>query len=178
MRDEYGADPAGGELADIARSGAREWERDMSAWESDAEMLRLRQRRLVNVLWEAMQRGDQVTVTTGDVTFTGKLVAARSDLAILETPDRRVGLNIAALNAVSINPGDGGVTGERVYGSFQAYLGMLEVEGHSCRFIGDGIDVRGRVTVVADDHVLVESEGGPGRWALTTEAIAAVVRRA
>jgi len=177
MREEYGKDPAGGELADIARSGAREWERDMSAWESDAEMLRLRQRRLVNVLWEAMQRGDQITVTTGDITFTGRLAAARHDLALLDTPDRRVALNIGALSSIAFAPGGDGVTGERTYGSFQAYLGMLEVEGHRCRFIGEGFDVRGTVTVVADDHVLVDAEGGPGRWALTTRDVAAVIRR-
>ncbi len=177
MRDDYGADPAGGELADIARSGAREWKRDMAAWESDAEMLRLRQRNLTNVLWEAMQRGDQVSVTTNDITFSGRLVAVRRDLALLETPDRQVALHVPALHALSITPGREGVTGDRTFGSFQAYLGMLEVEGHRCRFLGDGLDVRGRVEVVADDHVLVESEGGPGRWAIAIESVAAVIRR-
>lgn len=177
MPDDYGADPVGGELADVARRGAREWERDMAAWESDAEMLRLRQRRLINVLWEAMQRGDTVTVVVGGITFSGQLAAARQDLALLDTPDRRVALNVRALEAVSMSPGTVGVTGERVYGSFQAFLGMLEVEGHLCRFIGKGFDVRGSVAAVADDHVLVETEGGPGSWALATGAVAAVVQR-
>lgn len=171
---DYGFDPAGGELADVARRGAREWERDMAAWESDAEMLRLRQRSLVNVLWEAMQRGDQATIAAAGHTFSGRIEAARQDLAVVVSGEVRVVVNLAAVDAVHLSPGAGGTGGDRTYGSFRAFLGMLEVEGSAVRIIGRKIDVRGRVEVVADDHVLLDALGG-GRWAIVLSRIAAVI---
>ncbi len=172
---DYAFDPTSGELADVARSGAREWERDMAAWESDAEQLRLRRRRLVDALWEAMQRGDQVTVTLGEHTFTGRLTAARGDLAMLSTRSLSAALSIPAIDLVHFDSGSGGTTGERAYGSLRAYAGMLEVEGTLVRLLGDHIDVRGRVTVVAEDHLLVESPGG-NRWAVAWTKLAAIVK--
>lgn len=170
----YGDDPTGGDLADVARAGAREWQHEMAAWESDAEMLRLRQRHLGNLLWEAMQRGDRVTATAGRHSFTGALTAVRGDLAVLETPDVVAALHIPALDAVQLERAGGGVTGDRRYGSLRAYLGMLEVEAELVRIVGRDIDVTGRVVVAADDHVLLASPAG-GETAVAIPAIVAVV---
>jgi hypothetical protein len=142
----------------------------MAAWESDAEMLRLRQRHLGNVLWEAMQRGDRVTATAGRHSFTGTLAAVRGDLAVLETPDVSAALHIPALDAVQFERTGGGVAGDRTYGSLRAYLGMLEVEAERVRIVGHTIDVTGRVVVAADDHVLLAASGGE-----TVVAISAIV---
>ena len=172
---DYAFDPSSGDLNDIARSGAREWQRDMEAWESDAEQLRLRQRHLVDALWEAMQRGDSVTVTLGDHTFSGRLEAARGDLAIVVTDQVTLALNVGAIDAVRFERGAGGVSGDRTFGSLRAYAGMLEVEGPLVRVIGAGVDVRGRVRVVAEDHLLVDAAGG-GEWAIAWDAVAALVR--
>jgi len=170
----YGDDPTGGELADVARAGAREWQREMAVWESDAEMLRLRQRSIANLLWEAMQRGDRVTVTAGSHTLTGTLAAVRGDLALLETPDLVAALNIAAVDTVQLERAVGGATGDRTYGSLRAYLGMLEVEQAQVRVIGRDVDVTGRMVVVAGDHMLLVSPGG-AETAITITAIAAVM---
>ncbi len=171
---KYDFDPASGELADIARSGAREWERDMAAWEADAEQLRLRQRSLVDALWEAMQRGDHVTVTLGRHVFAGTLAAARGDLVLLDSQDVRMALNAAAIDLVHFDPGKQGTTGDRTFGSLRAYAGMLEVEGTVVRVIGDRVDVRGRVLVVAADHILLEPQKG-ARVAVAWAALAAIV---
>lgn len=173
-------DPFVGELADIARSGAREWERDMAAWESDAEMLRLRRRAISDVLWEAMQRGDLVTVVIAEHTFAGPLRAVRGDLAVLTVADATVAVNTASVHSVAMERASGGVSGDRTYGSFRAYLGMLEVEASPVRIVGERLDVRGRIEVVATDHVLVESLTaglGATRWAIATPAIGAVLTR-
>jgi hypothetical protein len=170
----YGDDPSGGRLADVARTGAREWQQEMAAWEGDAELLRLRQRTVGNVLWEAMQRGDRVTAAVGRHTFTGMLAAARGDLAILETPDMMVALHVGALDTVHLERSGGGVTGDRTYGSLRAYLGMLEVEAAEARIVGRDLDVSGRVIVAADDHVLLATPGG-GETAVGIPAIGAVV---
>ena len=170
----YGDDPTGGDLTDVARAGAREWQQEMAAWESDAEMLRLRQRHLGNVLWEAMQRGDRVTATAGGHSFTGTLTAVRGDLAVLETPDVTAALHIPALDAVQLEHSGGGVAGDRTYGSLRAYLGMLEVEARQVRIVGRTIDVTGRVVVAADDHVLLAPAAG-GETAVAIAAIVAVM---
>ena len=167
---DYAFDPSDGQLADVARSGAREWERDMAVWEADAEQLRLRQRAMVDVLWEAMQRGDAVTVTLGEHSFTGALTVARGDLAILETQDVTLAINVEAIDLVQFAAGGQGVAGDRTYGSLRAYAGMLEVEGVPVRLLGDHIDVTGRVVVVAEDHVLIEDPRGASHavaWSAT-----------
>lgn len=171
---DYGADPSGGELADIGRSGAREWALEMAAWETDAEVLRLRRRSIVNVLWEAMQRGDRVTLTLGRHSFTGKLEAARGDLAMVTTPELDVAINLSHVDAAHIERGAGGVVGDRTFGSLRAYLGMLEVDGVSVRILGRGVDVQGRVVVVAEDHLWVEPDSG-GESAIAIDALAAIV---
>ncbi len=171
---DYGFESAPDELADVARRGAREWERDMAAWESDAERLRLRGRTLPNVLWEAMQRGDDVTVRTAGHAFTGRLEAARNDLAVLVRDDLRIALSTTMIDALAMTTGGRGVAGDRTYGSFRAYLGMLEVEGPEVRLIGRDVDVRGRVEAVAKDHVLVVRGDGT-RWAIALESLAAVL---
>lgn len=173
---DYGTDPTEGDLADVARSGAREWQLEMAAWETDAETLRLRRRSLVNVLWEGMQRGDRATLTAGGHSFTGTLEAARGDLAILTTPELMVAVNLVRLDAVHLERTAGGVSGDRTFGSLRAYLGMLEVEGLEVRILGRGVDVRGRIVVVAEDHVLVSPPGG-GDTAVAMSAVAAIVRQ-
>lgn len=178
--DPFASDPFVGDLADVGRSGAREWERDMAAWETDAEMLRLRKRSLSAVLWEAMQRGDAVTVTVGGHTFSGPLVAARGDLAMITVGDSPVAVNVAAVDAVAMErTGSAGVTGDRTYGSFRAYLGMIEVEATVVRIVGTRIDVRGQIQIVGTDHVLVTSTPAAGsartEWAIPVPSIGAVI---
>lgn len=170
---DYGRDPSSGELADVARSGAREWERDMAAWEADAEQLRLRQRTIGRALWEAMQRGDHVSITLGEHEFAGSITAARGDLVMLRTRSLELALNVAAIDLVHLQPGRDGTTGDRTFGSLRAFAGMLEVEGTPTRILGEGVDVRGRLRVVADDHVMVE--GSAGQWIVAWAAIAAIV---
>jgi hypothetical protein len=145
----------------------------MAAWEGDAERLRQKRRGLVDVLWEAMQRGDRVTLGGAGHSFTGKLTIARGDLAVLATHETDVAVNIGAVDlATFVRDGDG-VSGDRSYRSFRAYLGMLEVEGMTVRLLGRDIDIVGRVDAVAADHVMVI---GTTEATVPITRIAAVVR--
>lgn len=145
----------------------------MAAWEGDAERLRHKRRTLVDVLWEAMQRGDRVTVSCHGHSFAGKLAAARGDLAVLATVDAEVAINLAAVDHVTFVRDGDGVTGDRSYGSFRAYLGMLEVEGPPVRLLGGDVDLAGRVDAVAADHVVVL---GPSETVVPIVRIVAIVR--
>jgi hypothetical protein len=170
---DHGFDPPAGDLADVSRSGAREWERETATWEADAETLRLRRRSLTKVLWEAMQRGDQVTIAAFGHTFSGSLTAVRKDLAMLVNADTHIAVRLGSVDSAHLTPGRGGETGDRTFGSFRAYLGMLEVEGTVVRLVGRDVDVRGRIEVVAEDHVLVAAMDG--RWAVAMPSIVAVI---
>ena len=145
----------------------------MAAWEGDAERLRQRGRTLIDVLWEAMQRGDRVSIAAAGHSFTGKLTAARGDLALLATTDAEVALNLGTVDLVTYVRDGEGVSGDRSFGSFFAYLGMLEVEGVEVRLLGRDLDLAGLVDAVAADHVMLL---GPTEGVVPITRIAAIVR--
>ena len=162
------------DLADVARRGAREWEREMAVGEADAEQLRMRGRSLTDVLWEAMQRGDIVTLILGERELTGRLLGARNDLAVVALSDGVAAVNLSSVDAARLGRGGEGTSGDRTYGSFRAYLGMLEVEGRPVVVLGRGVEVRGTVVAVAPDHLLVRATSDVN-WALPLRAVAAVL---
>lgn len=168
--------PAGDALADLSRLGARRYDREMAEAEDEAERFRLRGRTVVDTLWEAMNGGDTVTVILGSRRLVGSLLAARYDLAILQLPDATAAVRVGAIDAVSLGPPGEGVPGDRSYGSFVAYLRMLELEALEVSVLGDGIEVVGQILAVTADHLLVRSRSGT-RWMVPLRAVDAVVQR-
>ncbi|MBA2336358.1 MAG: hypothetical protein H0V96_01120 [Acidimicrobiia bacterium] len=168
--------PAGDDLADLSRLGARRYDREMAEAEDEAERFRLRGRTVVDTLWEAMNEGDTVTVILGARRLVGSLLAARYDLAILQLPDATAAVRVGAIDAVSLGPPGDGVPGDRSFGSFFAYLRMLELEALEVSVLGEGIEVVGQILAVTPDHLLMRSRPGT-RWMVPLRAVDAVVRR-
>ncbi|CAN5492196.1 MAG: hypothetical protein ACR2JP_11835 [Acidimicrobiia bacterium] len=164
----------GDDLGDVARRGAREYDLEMADAEQEAERFRLRGRTVVDTLWEAMNHGDGVTVTLGRRTLSGTLLAARNDLALLALPEALAAVRVGAIGAIRLDPAGQGVAGDRVYGSFVAYLRMLEIEEPPVTVLGDGFEVAGTVAAVTPDHILVATRS-PSRWVIPIRAIDAVI---
>lgn len=160
------------DLEGVARRGRRELLEEDSAAEFDTEQLRKRRRRLVDLCFEWMSRGDRITIGVGDDHFEGRLVAAVNDLLLLRTND----IEIAAVtDAVAFARSDGraksgGTSGTRSFGSFRAYLGAAEIDRIPVRLVGQGFDVTGIIDASTDDHWLVVDHQGV-EWALTDRAI-------
>lgn len=167
--------PVGGDLAAVSREGARRFDAEMADAEQEAERFRLRGRSVVDALWEAMHRGDAVTVTMGGRTLTGTLGAVRNDLAVLELPEALAAVRIGAVDAVRLDPGGPGVAGDRTHGSMAAYLRMLMLDGVPVTVLARGVEIGGVIEAVTPDHVLVAGRP-PSRWVVPFRSLQAVVR--
>ena len=159
------------DLEGVARRSRRELIEEDSVAESDTEQLRKRRRTLVDLCFEWMSRGDQVTIGVGEHQFEGQLVAAVNDLLVLRSKDVEVAASIAAISFARCDRRGafGGTTGERSVGSFRAYLGVAEVEQLPVRLVGTRFDVTGLIDASTDDHWLVIDRNGV-EWALPHHA--------
>lgn len=135
-------------------------------WEAeDVEQLTDQQRRrrqtIGDVAHEAMSRGDVVLVDRGEVRHRGVIVSVNDDLAVLETGDGIVNANLdGAMLAVSKRARSGGTVSDRGSRSFRARLAELEHTGEPVIIEGFELELRGRITVAATDHVaLADHEG-------------------
>jgi len=166
------------DLIGVARRGRREFEEEAAEAERDTEQLRRRRRRIVDLCFEWMSRGDLVGVGIGGRTFSGRLVAAVNDYVSLDTETSRVVINLnsvrfARSERVGAFPG---TTGERSVSSFRAELGRHEIEARPVRLLGagDGFDVTGVIVVSATDHVVVV-DSRRVEWLLPLEKLCCVV---
>ncbi len=160
------------DLEGVARTGHGDLVADAAEAEADTEHLRKRRRSLIDVCFEWMSRGDQVTVAAAGLQYTGRLSAALNDLLVLETDHQVVAVNTSAVEFVRSegHARVAGTSGERTAGSFRAYLGRHEVNGAPVRLIGTTFDVVGVVAACTDDHVLVCDEHDV-EWALPQRLI-------
>jgi hypothetical protein len=147
----------------------------MADAEQEAERFRLRGRTLVDVLWEAMNRGDSVSLVLGDRTLAGGLVAVRNDLALVQQPDALAAVRVGGIAAVKMSPGGEGVAGDRTYGSLAAYLRMLMLDRHAVTVLGHRVEVAGVIDAVSPDHILVATQA-QAQWAVPLRSLHAVVR--
>jgi len=172
-RGDWADDPAlrslGGalrrELGDELRAEAEESERV-------AALLLARQRHLRDVAYEAMSRGDLVSVLCGERAHQGHVVHVRGDLATLRTATRHVHVHLAGPIAVRIDERvrAGGTSDVGGASSFRAQL--LELEGSAVEVQATIADaVAGHLTAVALDHVSLE-DGASRVWALPTYSVA------
>jgi hypothetical protein len=164
----------GADLAAVSRRGAREFDSEMADAEAEAERYRLRGRTVVDAMWEAMNRGDSVSLVMGDRTLAGALVAVRNDLALLQQPDALAAVRIGGVDALRMDPGDEGVAGDRTHGSLASYLRMLMLDRVVVTVLGDRFEVTGVVEAVTPDHILVVAAAG--QWVVPIRSLHAVVR--
>ena len=166
------------DLDAVARRGRAELQAEATSAEHDTEVLRKRRRRLIDVCFEWMSRGDRVTVAVADRQFEGRLLVAVNDLIIVQTKTRRVAINIDLVQYVRSDRRSEfeGTTGDRAISSFRAGLGRHEIEQTPVHLIGrtTAIDLVGVIEASTDDHVLVRDQRGV-EWALTRSEIACAI---
>ena len=181
MTDKGGMSPWWSDHPDldgVARRGRAELEADAAAAEHDTELLRKRRRRLIDVCFEWMSRGDLVTIAVADRQFAGRLLAVVNDLIIVETKTPRVAINADVVQYVRSDrkAAFDGTIGDRTISSFRAGLGRHEVEQTAVRLIGrtPAIDVVGVIEASSDDHILLRDPQGFA-WALARSEIACAI---
>lgn len=135
---------------------------ELEITEAETEHGRLRHRTIPHVWEEAMHRGDGVSATTrtgiirGTVDFVGTDYATvvRDDTAWDIRLDRSVLSRVHRSNA----GGHTVIGGSR---TFKARLAEYEATGEPVSIILSWIEMRGRITVVATDHVVVRAGPDP-----------------
>jgi hypothetical protein len=166
------------DLDAVARRGRAELRAEAVEAEHDTELLRKRRRRLIDVCFEWMSRGDLVTVAVAERQFEGRLVAAVNDLIIVQTKTPQVAVNVDAVQFVRSDRRAefDGTTGDRTVSSFRAGLGRHEVEQTPVHLIGrsPAIDIVGTIEASTDDHVLLRDKRGK-EWALARREIACAI---
>lgn len=160
------------DLDGLARRGRGELTEEAAAGEADTEQLRKRRRSLVDLCFEWMSRGDQVSIGIGDHQFEGRIVAAVNDLVVLHTGEVEIAASVDAIDFVRSNrpATHPGTSGERAVSSFRAYLGAAEIDRSPVHLVGSGFDVEGIIDASTVDHWLVIDQNGV-QWALSRHAI-------
>lgn len=127
--------------------------------EYDAAKLAARQRRLGDVAFDAMSRGDLLAASTFGRAITGTVSHAREDLVEIETTAGSVDVNLAGPVRLSVveyahSLGRGRAEGA---GGFVARLREYELTGEQIEIVAPltGTATIGQVSAVAKDHVMV-----------------------
>ena len=145
--------------------------------ESETETGRRRRQTMIDIVTEAMHRGDTVTARFADTVVTGTVVAVGSDYFSVETPYEVGDLktDVVALS-VSKQP-EGGSSTKPGSMTFKARLAEYEQTGETVGLVlrdGRKWDAS-QLHVVAADHVAIGHEGEP-RTYLPLGEIAAAFR--
>jgi hypothetical protein len=164
------------ELAAMGQRFRDELRAEAEAYEQLAATDLLRGRALADVALELLHRGDVVAAAVGSRTFTGEVTYAAGDLLCVRTVSIDVDLALSgplALHVVESAPSGGRPRG-RGPSSFRARLAEHEQAGTTlevgCPALG--VELRGRLAAVAEDHVVVDADGR--RWYLGLVAVAYV----
>lgn len=170
--DDPGIRRAHQELRDAARLEAEEDERQ-------AALLAARSRRMADVAFEAMSRGDQIAAGVGDRMFTGQVVYAVGDLMTLEAAGATVDFNLDGPLRLRVihSARSGGGTRRDGPGSFRGRLLELETERGDVEVgspvLPDGL--RARLQVAAQDHLVLRDATG-AEWFVPLSWIGYVAR--
>ena len=176
---EHSAEEALADLARHLRLGAgQEWRAELEAAEIETHQHRLRRRTLRQVAEMLLHRGDLVTLQTGELRVTGTVTGCGLDYLTLETDSLCVDARLEHVSLLVAKRSAGGAETGETAPTWRAQLTEFEltqepVELHAPSLLGSR---KGRIRVVAADHVwLVEATGID--CYLPTGEIAAAVRR-
>lgn len=171
--DDTPIDPA------LARSLDALARREMEAGELDAADLAKRQRRLIDVAWQAVQSGTRLTIRVGEVEFTGLPVYARGDLVSLDTTYGTIEFQLGSVDAIreETTAFEAGRPVPAEAESFAARLALLQIGREPVEVVTLNATWRGEGTLdaVAVDHIVLETSSGPAY--VRTGSIACVIRR-
>lgn len=164
---------------DLRRRFDQEIRDDAAEDERLTEQRRLRHRRLTDAAADSMNRGDTVTVISGDRSLSGTLVASQGDVAVLDTGRQVVDINLEGpvLIRVDERANTGGVVGSSEPRSFRARLAEYEQSGEPVEIIAASSNdaLHGRIAVVATDHAVVQDATNRD-WFLPLASIGMIVR--
>ena len=168
------------DLADVARAGRAEL-RDVQELAEDAsEQLARKEADLVDLILDAMHRGQRLRARLGSWQFDGAVTHVADDLAVLDDgAGARVDVRLSALSELWLHPpvrGAGRGRRASTPASFEDCLEGLETTGGEVELGGPDLPPSPcRVLVAARDHVLLQ--GRSGQRVVPRGAIGFIVRR-
>lgn len=146
--------------SELRQGAGREWAEELAEDERLTELGRRRRMDMADRAREFVARGQRVRVETGPQTFTGEVVFAGSDYAVIDRADdiAAVRLDAAIWTVEQYEAGGHEQSGGST--TMKAHLAELESTGETIRLItGDGKALLGSVSVVGADHVEVDQDG-------------------
>jgi hypothetical protein len=159
---DWSDDPLESLARELREKVGSEFRAEAETVETETEIGRLRRRAMRDVVREAANRGDRVSVVTAGRTVTGFVAHVGKDYLSLETPTEhldarldRVAIVVAPSTSGGIHPRGGSIT-------FKARLSEYEQTGERVELAAPRLNaaVQGRIAVVATDHVIIEDLDG------------------
>lgn len=149
------------DLASELRQGAgREWAEEAAEDERLTEKGRVRRMTLGDRGREFVEQGKRLRAEAGAQTFTGRVVYAGSDYAVLERADDLVALRLEAATWTVEHAAGEGATQYGGAFTFAAHLSELEHSGEFVRLLlSDGRALLGSISVAASDHLDLSQDG-------------------
>ena len=152
-------------LADAGAAARAEWRADEEAWTRTALEQWRHNRTMRDVLRDAMHRGDRLAFVLPNITFAGSVIAAGDDVAVLDTIDGPVDINVSDHSPLVMRILErahaGGTRGASVT-TLRARALELETDRCEVRIGCSGAPtvLEGRVQVGRDHLVVSERDGG------------------
>ncbi len=145
--------------SELRQSAGREWVEEAAEDEKLTELLRRRRMSLGDNAREMVERGLRVRVETGPQTFTGQVVFAGSDYAVVERSDDLVAVRLdSAIWILEHREGEG----NQQFGgavTMAAHLSELASTEETIRLVlDDGRALVGSISVVAAEHLEVTQD--------------------
>lgn len=158
MTDEHGPDP---NLESELRQGAgRDWSAEAAEDERMTEKLRDRRMGMSERMQAFVSIGQRVRAESGSQSFTGPVVFAGTDYAVVDRGDDEIAVRLGRATW-TLEPG--GKEGHHQTGSpmsFKGHLSELESSGEIVRMlVDDGRPLVGTIATVADDNVVFDYDG-------------------
>jgi hypothetical protein len=140
---------------DLTADLRREWTEEAAEDEKLTELLRLRRRRLADVVGELAHRRIAMRIAVGGHSFNGPVVWVGDDYATVRSPGQYVDVPLDLAIWEEVSPTTGESDTARVE-TFAAHLHELAASG---AWIGlllpGGESLTGRIDIVAKDHVVI-----------------------
>ncbi len=168
------------DLAQVSRA-VRAGLRDAREMEEEAtEHLARKESGLVDVVFDAMQRGQPLRLRTGTSQFAGTVIHVAEDLVILEDGGgAQVDVRLSALAELWIGDpvrGAGRSRRSEIPASFEDCLEGLETTGPELELGGPSLPAtRSRVSIVARDHLVLVGRGS--QHVVPRAAVGFIIRR-
>lgn len=140
--------------AELRRTAGREWAEEAAEDEKLTELMRRRAQSLSDVVRELASRAVRVTINVGEHTFTGPVVWASQDVAVVRTPGQEATFRLdrATWEILAAAPrGEAELTGPE---SFPVHLHETAAAAARVGLLRPGPEIPvGVITLIARDHV-------------------------